>query len=70
MIELRGLQIVRASVRDTEGKRYVFILNKAEVWKVKQGLARLKRGSQVRSLNQSELPRNDGNAILTNLGYA
>ncbi|OKL60500.1 hypothetical protein UA08_04146 [Talaromyces atroroseus] len=70
MVELRGLQIVRFSVRDAEGKRYVFILGKPEVWKVKQGLGRLRRGSQVRALSQSELPRNEGNAILTNLGYA
>jgi hypothetical protein len=70
MVELRGLHIVRFSVRDAEGKKYVVVLNKLEVWKVKQGLGRLKRGSQVRSLNQTELPRNEAAAILTNLGYA
>lgn len=69
-VELRGLQIVRVSIRDQEGKRYVFILSQSEAWKVKQGLLKLKRGSQVRALSQSELPKGEGNTILANLGYA
>ncbi|KUL90661.1 hypothetical protein ZTR_00208 [Talaromyces verruculosus] len=68
-IKLRGLQVVRASVRDQEGKRYVFVLTEAEVWKVTQGFKKLKSGSQARHLSQSELSKNEANTYLTNLGY-
>lgn len=68
-IKLQGLQVVRASVRDQEGKRYVFVLTEAEVWKVTQGFKKLKSGSQTRHLSQSEMSKNDANTYLTNLGY-
>ncbi|KAL2368371.1 hypothetical protein RJZ57_007256, partial [Blastomyces gilchristii] len=48
--ELRGFHVVRASLRDQEGKKYVFVLQETEAWKVAIGLQRLKKGSQVRAL--------------------
>ncbi|RMZ77794.1 hypothetical protein DV737_g4214, partial [Chaetothyriales sp. CBS 132003] len=44
--EMAGLHILRASIRDQEGKKYVFVLPQTEGWKVAVGLQRLRRGSQ------------------------
>ncbi|KAG5287619.1 putative trans-sialidase, conserved protein [Histoplasma capsulatum G186AR] len=67
--ELRGFHVVRASIRDQEGKKYVFVLQEAEAWKVAVGLQRLKKGSQVRALGVCGLPANETNAVLESLGY-
>ncbi|RMZ91832.1 hypothetical protein DV736_g935, partial [Chaetothyriales sp. CBS 134916] len=45
--EMAGLHILRASIRDQEGKKYVFVLPQTEGWKVAVGLQRLRRGSQI-----------------------
>ncbi|KAH8692797.1 hypothetical protein BGW36DRAFT_301671 [Talaromyces proteolyticus] len=68
-VEIQSLHVVRASLRDQEGKKYVFVLDKTEAWKVTHGLQRLKRGSQVRSLNTVSLPVSEGRSLLGNLGY-
>ncbi|KIY00023.1 uncharacterized protein Z520_04661 [Fonsecaea multimorphosa CBS 102226] len=68
--ELSGLHVLRASVRDQEGKKYVFILSQSEGWKVAVGLQRLRRGTQVRALGVAGLPMNEAKAILENLGFA
>ncbi|KIW44964.1 hypothetical protein, variant [Exophiala oligosperma] len=68
--ELDGIHVLRASIRDQEGKKYVFILSQSEGWKVAVGLQRLRRGSQVRALGVAGLPHNEAKAILENLGYA
>ncbi|KAL9117903.1 MAG: hypothetical protein Q9187_005552, partial [Circinaria calcarea] len=44
--EYKGLHVLRASIRDQEGKRYVFVLQEEEGWKVAVGLQRLRRGTQ------------------------
>ncbi|OJD14973.1 hypothetical protein AJ78_04728 [Emergomyces pasteurianus Ep9510] len=67
--EFRGFHVVRASLRDQEGKKYVFVLQETEAWKVAIGLQRLKKGSQVRALGVCGLPANETNAILESLGY-
>lgn len=67
--EQRGLHVLRASFRDQEGKRYVFVLQETEGWKVPIGLQRLRRGTQVRALGVSSMPMNDCKSILGNLGY-
>lgn len=67
--ELRGLHVLRASIRDQEGKKYVFILDQSEGWKVAIGLQRLRRGTQVRALAVSGLPMNETNAIIQQLGW-
>lgn len=68
--ELSGLHVLRASIRDQEGKKYVFILSQSEGWKVAVGLQRLRRGSQVRALGVAGMPMNEAKAMLENLGYA
>jgi hypothetical protein len=67
--ELSGLHVLRASIRDQEGKKYVFILSQSEGWKVAVGLQKLRRGSQVRALGVAGMPTNEAKAILDNLGY-
>lgn len=67
--EQRGLHVLRASLRDQEGKRYVFVLQETEGWKVAIGLQRLRRGTQVRALGVAGMPMNDCKSVLGGLGY-
>ncbi|KAK2738182.1 hypothetical protein FQN57_007157 [Myotisia sp. PD_48] len=67
--ESQGLHVVRASLRDQEGKKFVFVLDETEAWKVAVGLQRLRKGSQVRALGVCGLPSNEAAAILANLGF-
>ncbi len=67
--EFKGLHVLRASIRDQEGKRYVFILHEEEGWKVAVGLQRLRRGSQARALGVSGMAVNETKAILENMGW-
>ncbi|PGH17741.1 hypothetical protein AJ79_00882 [Helicocarpus griseus UAMH5409] len=67
--EFRGFHVVRASIRDQEGKKYVFIMHETEAWKVAIGLQRLRKGSQVRALGVCGLAANETNAVLESLGY-
>ncbi len=67
--EFRGLHVLRASIRDQEGKRYVFVLQEEEGWKVAVGLQRLRRGTQVRALGVSGMAQNETKAILENMGW-
>jgi hypothetical protein len=68
--EMMGLHVLRASIRDQEGKKYVFVLSQSEGWKVAIGLQRLRRGTQVRALGVSGLPPNETKALIENLGWA
>lgn len=67
--EFRGLHIFRASVRDQEGKRYVFVVQDTEAWKVALGLQRLRAGALVRALGVSPMPVPECKTILGGLGY-
>lgn len=67
--EMAGCHILRATIRDQEGKKYVFIIPQSEGWKVAVGLQRLRRGSQVRALGVAGMPQNEAKALLENLGY-
>lgn len=67
--ELQGHHILRASVRDQEGKKYVFVMAQTESWKVAIGLQRLRKGSQVRALGIAGMPTNEAKAMLENLGW-
>ncbi len=67
--EMMGLHVLRASIRDQEGKKYVFILSQAEGWKVAIGLQRLRRGTQVRALGVSGLPPNETKMLIESLGW-
>ena len=65
----KDLHVLRANIRDQEGKRYVFILPEEEGWKVAVGLQRLRRGTQVRALGVSGMPLNEMKAILEGMGW-
>jgi hypothetical protein len=67
--EYKGLHVLRASIRDQEGKRYVFVLQEEEGWKVAIGLQRLRRGTQVRALGVSGMTANETKAILESRGW-
>ena len=68
--EHKGLHVLRASIRDQEGKRYVFVLQEEEAWKVAVGLQRLRRGTQVRALGVSGMNANEAKGILETLGWS
>ncbi|KKK12470.1 hypothetical protein AOCH_007708 [Aspergillus ochraceoroseus] len=64
-----GLHVLRASIRDQEGKRYVFVLQETEGWKVALGLQRLRKGTQVRALGVCSMALAETRTILGGLGY-
>jgi hypothetical protein len=64
-----GLHVLRASIRDQEGKRYVFVITEEESWKVAVGLQRLRRGTQVRALGVSSMSTGDARTTLESLGW-
>jgi hypothetical protein len=66
---MAGLHVLRASIRDQDGKRYVFIISEEESWKVSVGLQRLRKGSQVRALGVSGMSSSDARGTLENLGW-
>ena len=68
--EFKGLHVLRASVRDAEGKNFVFIVQEEEGWKVAIGLLGLRRGTQVRTLGVSGMAVNETKAILESMGWA
>ena len=68
--EHKGLHVFRASIRDQEGKRYIFVIQEEEAWKVAVGLQRLRRGTQAQALRLCGMPANETKAILENMGWA
>ncbi|KAL1998824.1 hypothetical protein VTN02DRAFT_5516 [Thermoascus thermophilus] len=67
--EVQSLHILRASMRDQEGKKYVFVLEETEGWKVAAGLQRLRGGTQVRALGVTGMNPVERKTLLENLGY-
>ncbi|KYK56427.1 trans-sialidase-like protein [Drechmeria coniospora] len=65
----KGLHVLRATIRDQEAKRYLFVLDEAESWKVAVGLQRLRRGTQVRQLGVGGMSASDARATLEMLGW-
>lgn len=65
----KGLHVVRATLRDQEAKRYLFVLEETESWKVAAGLQRLRRGTQVRQLGVSGMTPADAKSTLEMLGW-
>ncbi|KAL3493036.1 hypothetical protein BJX62DRAFT_89283 [Aspergillus germanicus] len=64
-----GLHVLRATIRDQEGRRYVFVVPETEGWKVALGLQRLRKGSQVRALGVCGMALAETRTILSGLGY-
>lgn len=65
----KGLHLLRATIRDQEGKRYLFVLGEEESWKVAVGLQRLRRGTQARALGVGALSSADARGTLELLGW-
>ncbi|GJC85992.1 reticulocyte-binding protein 2 a [Colletotrichum liriopes] len=66
----KSLHVLRATVRDQEGKRYMFVLDEEEAWKVAVGVQRLRKGTQVRSLGVSGMSASDARGTLETLGWS
>lgn len=64
-----GLHVLRATVKDQDGKRYLFVVEDVESWKLAVGLQRLKRGTQAKSLGVSGMSAKDAKGTLEMLGY-
>ncbi|KAJ8121535.1 hypothetical protein O1611_g10080 [Lasiodiplodia mahajangana] len=65
----RGLHVLRATIRDQEGKRFLFVLGEEEGWKVAVGLQRLRKGTQVRQLGIQPMPQNEARIAVETLGW-
>ncbi|KAI8634702.1 hypothetical protein F5Y19DRAFT_121673 [Xylariaceae sp. FL1651] len=65
----RGLHILRATIKDQEGKRYLFILGEEEGWKVAVGLQRLRKGTQARQLGYQPMPIKEARNTVEMLGW-
>lgn len=66
-----GLHVLRATTRDAENKRYTFVLEETEAWKVAVGLARLRKGSQPKVLGMGSGGMKEGEVkgLLGSLGW-
>ncbi|KAF2114562.1 hypothetical protein BDV96DRAFT_600527 [Lophiotrema nucula] len=62
--ERQSKHFLRASVRDADGKKYVFIIPPSESWKVALGIQRLRGGSMVRSMGFNQMPPGDMQKVL------
>ena len=66
----RGLHLLRATVRDQAGKRYLFVIDETEHWKVGASLQRLRRGAQARQLGVCSMTASEAKNSLETLGWA
>ncbi|KAI9846067.1 MAG: hypothetical protein M1837_004323 [Sclerophora amabilis] len=67
--DFKGLHVLRATIRDQEGRRYVFVLQDTEGWKAAVGLQRLRRSTQVRALGVSGMSTAETRTVLEALGW-
>ena len=65
----KGLHVLRATLRDQEAKRYLFVIDEHESWKVAVGLQRLRKGTQVRQLGVSGMSPAEARNTLEILGW-
>ncbi|KAK4188655.1 hypothetical protein QBC35DRAFT_432303 [Podospora australis] len=65
----KGLHLIRASIRDQEGKRYLFVIDETEGWKIPIGLTALRGSSQVRALGVAGFSSLESKTILDTLGW-
>lgn len=64
-----GLHLFRACSRDVDNKKYFFVLDQSEAWKVTAGVARLRKGSQVRSLGFNTIKEKEVKEVLNLVGW-
>ncbi|KAK4135521.1 hypothetical protein BT67DRAFT_433590 [Trichocladium antarcticum] len=65
----KGLHLLRATIRDQEGKRYLFVVGEDEAWKIAGGLAALRGSSQVRALGVAGFSGMESRSLLDTLGW-
>ncbi|KAK1756281.1 hypothetical protein QBC47DRAFT_184143 [Echria macrotheca] len=65
----KGLHVLRINIRDQEGKRYLFVINEEQGWKIAKGLQTLRGGTQVRALGVAGLSGLEAKTILETLGW-
>jgi hypothetical protein len=65
----KGLHVLRATVRDQDGKRYLFVIDETEHWKVGAGLQRLRKGTQARQLGLCSMTPSEAKRALETLGW-
>jgi hypothetical protein len=65
----KGLHLLRATIRDQEGKRYLFVIDESEAWKIAGGLAALRGSSQVRALGVAGFSGLESKTLLDTLGW-
>lgn len=68
----KGLHVLRATLRDQESKRYLFVVDEVEAWKVAVGLQRLQKGAQVRQVRNfgiSGMSASEARGTLEMLGW-
>ncbi|KAG6034729.1 hypothetical protein E4U19_005495 [Claviceps sp. Clav32 group G5] len=65
----KGLHVLRATIRDQEGKRYMFVMSERESWKLAYGLQRLRGGTQVRQLGVAGMTAGEARGTLEMLGW-
>lgn len=64
-----GFHLFRACSRDVDNKKYFFVLDQSEAWKVTAGVARLRKGSQVRSLGYNTIKEKEVKEVLNLVGW-
>ncbi|KAF2155051.1 hypothetical protein K461DRAFT_107096 [Myriangium duriaei CBS 260.36] len=67
---LNDINIFRATLRDVDEKKYIFVLPTEQSWKVDVGLERLRKGSQVRAMGMNMIKEPEMKKILSTLGGA
>ena len=65
----KGLHVLRATVRDQDGKRFFFVIDEHESWKVSASLQRLRRGAQARQLGVNSMSASEARGALEMLGW-
>lgn len=67
--KFRGLHLLRTSIRDQDGKRFLFVVGEEEAWKIAKGLQSLRSGSQARAVAVSGFSGIEAKGILETLGW-
>lgn len=65
----KGLHLLRATVKDQDGKRYLFVIDETEYWKVGASIQRLRRGTQARQLGVAAMTAAEARTTLDTLGW-
>jgi hypothetical protein len=62
-----GQHMLRANVRDAEGRRYVFITDEEEAWKLAMNVNRIRKGSQARQMMVEGMGTAEASLLMTKL---